>query len=194
MRSILCVVIVAVLALAAAPAHATIAAPPPPSNALPADISANVTIDQGGQILHGYLYHDYTGHRTYLAIQELAQTTFTFQPFGLTTTYAYTITTSGCTCVVTPQSKIEPYFAQLATAAKTSKSCGTGGTLWENTDFSQLDVAPHQQFCLSDSGAVISAGTATTTYTFSNLQLGRTAPFPTEPLASMVQQCNGACL
>jgi hypothetical protein len=189
MRTIALLLVAAVVCASAT----LVPVPPSPSSSLPVDFSANVTIDQGGQILHGFLYHDWTAHRVYLQVTELAQATFTIQPFGLAHTYAYTLTTSGCTCVSTPSGIIEPAFAQFPSAKKTG-TCGSGGTMYTNVDFPTLQWAPNQHFCIGADGTPLSFGTPTETYTLSNYKAGRTVAFPTEPLASNQDICNQACL
>jgi hypothetical protein len=168
--------------------------PSPPSASIITDFSANVTMNQTGEILHGYMYQDFTGQRSYLSVTELAQVTFTFQPFGSTTVYAYTITTSGCTCEVTPSAVIMPWFAQLATAKKSAEGAGCSGTLYENVDFPRLQVAPHKKFCMAANGEPVWAGDVGNLYTFSNFKAGRSEAFPTKPLNEYEDQCNAACL
>lgn len=159
------------------------------------DFSANVTINQGGQILHGSLYWDYTGQRTYQWIQELNQSTYSFQPFGETTLYSFTMTTSGCTCTVAKSTVVTPMFGELATAIKSSKPCkgGVTGTLWENNAFSALQQAPQKSFCIDGTTPVYMYDGVTLT-TFKNGNLGRSAPFPTEPLESQASACSGQCI
>ncbi len=179
-----------IVAMCVAVASAALFAPPP-AVTMPADFSANITVNMSGEIVHGFMYHDHTGRRTYEYIAELAQYTYTFQPFGLASTTTYTLTTSGCTCQITPNGIIPPYFAELATAKKVG-SC-TGGSLYKNVDFPNLNAGPHRSYCINGNSAT-GAGYNGNWYTFVNYAAGRDKPFPVEPLNSNIDLCNQACL
>lgn len=179
---------VALLAVSAAAGFA-----PAPSASLPQDFSANVTVNMSGEVLHGFMYHDTTGQRSYVYLQELSQYVFTFQPFGMASLTAYTLTTSGCTCQITPGGTIGSFFAEYPTAKKVG-TCA-GGTMYKNVDFPNLGAAPHRAFCMGSDGSPIAAGhTDGTWYTFSSFTAGRDKAFPTEPLLHNIDACNQACL
>jgi hypothetical protein len=155
------------------------------------DFSADITIQEGLETLHGTITYDTTAQRWYSSVKELNQSTYSFQPWGTTTVYTFTMTTSGCTCEIARSASVANYFGELFAATKSTKGC-SGGDLYDNSMFPGLKQAGVKAFCVSGTTPkyVIDGTTKTV---FSSFKAGRSA-FPVEPLASKVQQCQDACL
>jgi hypothetical protein len=165
-----------------------------PTPTVPNDFTANITLNEAGLIYHGYIISDATAQRSFRFVKELNETTYTFQSFGESVTYTYTIMNSGCTCTINKHGLAAGLFASLIAAIKSTKACnGTSGTLYVNDYFQYLPAVPNNAFCIDGTTPkYIQSGDRTTTFT--NFVAGRPSSFPLEPMQIWQRDCNSACL
>jgi hypothetical protein len=193
MRVVLCLLVALAALTSASFVHSMAAVP---SN-IPSDFSANISINQGGQKLSGYLVWHYSARRTFQYIKEFDQVTYHFQSPGRTQVYSYTITTSGCTCTILRSQEIQEYWVQ-AHSATPNGTCPQGGTgnYFVNDAYPTLKGAAQDGFCFNGdtpSAMIDEMGNRMTV--FSNFKK-TVAPtdFPEEPMRSNIANCASGCI
>lgn len=162
--------------------------------AMPDDFTTNITVDEGGVQVHGFMVYDVTGRRMMRQVNELNQTTYIFQGDGEAVTYTYMLTNSGCTCTISPSTIVESIFLSLTVSVKSSKPCnGTGGELWMPSGLYGLRGISTRQYCISGTTPKYIVDDDYRVTSFTNFVAQR-KPFPISPLDKWIYECSNVCI